>query len=85
VIKEPSEAAYVVGGGAGFIGYPNAFDYDAALFSQDGLSWEKIEIPGLEPYPTLSVLEERLMVLSVGRPRATGQMRISIWLGEPAA
>lgn len=85
VITEPGESAYVVGGAAGFIGYPNAFEYDAALFSRDGLSWERIEIPGLEPYPTLSVLEERLMVLSVGRPRATGPLRIGIWLGEPAA
>lgn len=83
VLDEPSTATYVVGGPAGFIGYPDAFSYDAAMFSQDGLAWAKIEIPALEPYPSLSILEDRLLVVSVGRSRPNNPVRIGIWVGQP--
>jgi hypothetical protein len=83
VLDEKSRSAYTVGGPAGFIGYPDSFEYDTALFSRDGLTWGTIEIPGLEPYPTLSILEDRLLVLSVGKSQPFQPADAGIWVSEP--
>lgn len=82
VLSPRSDAAYVTGGPAGFIGYPNAFEYDSALFSRDGIIWTEIVMPGLAPYPTVSVLENRLVALSVNRPRPNRPTQIQVWVGE---
>lgn len=81
VLTEPSTAAYVVGGVGGFVGYPDEFEYDTATFSRDGINWTEIEIPGTEPYPTLEVLRDRLVAISVNRPRPNQPTQIDIWQG----
>lgn len=84
ILSERNEVAYVSGGPAGFIGYPNAFGYSSALFSRDGIDWTEIEMPGLAPYPRFSILESRLVVLSVDRPRPGRPGQIQVWVGEIA-
>lgn len=81
ILDEPSEVAYVVGGPAGFIGYPRSFDYETAAYSSDGRSWVDVEIPGATPYPTLAILESRLFALSVDRRRPNQAAQIELWLG----
>jgi hypothetical protein len=81
VLDQPSTATYVVGGDAGFIGYPDSFEYDQALFSEDGVSWANVTIPTAEPYPTLVALQDRLLALSVNRPRPTAPTQIDVWVG----
>ncbi len=82
VLPESPTVSYTIGGPAGFVGYPDAFAYDQALFSRDGVSWVEIEVPGPAPYPTLSILRDRLVAMSVDRPRPDRPSRIEIWVGE---
>jgi hypothetical protein len=82
VLADRNEVAYVSGGPAGFIGYPHAFEYDSALFSRDGVVWTEIEMPGLAPYPTVSILEDRLVALSVNQPRPNRPSQIQVWVGD---
>lgn len=80
-LDEPSSVEYVVGGDAGFIGYPNDFEYDTALFSRDGLAWNEVDIPAPEPYPKLLMVGDRLLLLSVNRPRPDVPTQIDLWIG----
>ena len=82
ILEESSTSTYVVGGPAGFVGYPDSFEYDSALFSRDGIAWASIEVPGSEPYPTLYILRNRLLALSANRPRENQSTQIDIWVGE---
>lgn len=82
VLAEPSTVSYAVGGGAGFLGYPNSFDYATASFSRDGVAWMDVSIPATEPYPTLALLEDRLFAMSVTCCDSTRANRIEIWIGE---
>ncbi len=82
ILDEPSTSTYVVGGGAGFVSYPDSFEYDTALFSHDGISWARISIPTPEPYPGIMVLEDRLLALSVSRPNEEAPPVVEIWLGK---
>jgi hypothetical protein len=82
ILEEPNSSTYVIGGPAGFIGYPDSFEYDSALFSRDGIAWVSIDVPGSEPYPTLSILRNRLLALSANRSRPSESTQIDLWLGE---
>jgi hypothetical protein len=82
VLAEPSHAAYTVGGSGGFIGYPDEFGDDTATFSRDGITWTEVEIPGPEPYPSISVLRNRLVTLSVGPTQPNLPTEVDIWRGE---
>ena len=82
VLPDPCTSCYAIGGPAGFLAYPSSFDYDTALYSSDGHTWVDVAIPAPEPYPTLSILEERLLAFSVHQPRPTAPKRIEIWLGQ---
>ena len=80
VLDEARSSCYKIGGQAGFVGYPNGFDYDRGLLSRDGVLWNEIPVPGMEPYPTLAILEDSLLALSVlDDPDPNRQIRI--WLG----
>jgi hypothetical protein len=81
ILPDRLAANFTVGGDAGFVAYANSFQYDAGHFSRDGISWTDIEIPGLAPYPTLSVLNDRLVAFSVDRPRPNRPVEIEIWVG----
>ncbi len=82
ILAETSTVSYAVGGGAGFIGYPNSFDYETASFSRDGLTWVDVAIPAAEPYPTLALLEERLFAMSVNCCDPNLGKHIDVWIGE---
>ncbi len=82
ILPDRLDASFTVGGAAGFVAYANSFQYDAGHFSRDGISWTDIDIPGLAPYPTLSVLNDRLVAFSVDRPRPTRPVEIEIWVGD---
>ncbi len=82
ILEDPCTSCYVVGGAAGFLGYPDSFECDSAVFSPDGIAWGDVSVPAPEPYPTLSILENRLLALSVNQPRATVPKHIDIWIGE---
>lgn len=82
ILDEPGTSTYVIGGPAGFVGYPNSFEYDSAVFSRDGVTWVDIDIPGTEPYPSLSILKERLLTVAAIRPHPDQPTRIDIWVGE---
>lgn len=82
VLPDQLAASFTVGGVAGFVAYANSFQYDAGHFSRDGISWTDIDIPGLAPYPTLSVLNDRLVAFSVDRPRPNRPVEIGIWVGD---
>ncbi|MCP4966292.1 MAG: hypothetical protein GY926_13800 [bacterium] len=45
VLDQPSKVAYVVGGGADLLGYPNYFEYDEAVFSENGLERTSVTLP----------------------------------------
>lgn len=86
VITDPnSSARFFAGGPAGFVGYPYQFEYEPAVFSRDGLSWSRIEVPGLESYQMLSILDDRLLALSIVQTRPTDPVQIDIWVGELAS
>jgi hypothetical protein len=82
VLAEPSTVSYAVGGGAGFLGYPDSFDYQTASFSRDGENWVDITIPAAEPYPTLEILERRLLAMSVNCCDPTKGKHIDVWIGN---
>ncbi len=82
ILDQPSTVASVVGGGAGFIGYPDSFEYDKALFSPDGVFWGDVTIPASQPYPTLLILQDRLLALSVNQPGPGIATRIDVWIGD---
>ncbi len=81
VLDDPGLVAFVVGGPAGFLGYPDVFEYNTAVFSRDGLTWSDVAIPADEPYPALSILNDRLFGLSVTQQQSSEPNRIDIWLG----
>ena len=82
VLAGKSEVDYVAGGPAGFIGYPSAFEGDVAQFSRDGIVWADIEMPGLAPYHTVSILDDLLIALSVGASQPNQPTPVQIWVGE---
>ena len=82
ILPDRLAANLTVGGDAGFVAYADSFQYDAGRFSRDGISWIEIEIPGLAPYPTLSVLDDRIVAFSVDRPRPNRPVEIEIWVGD---
>lgn len=82
VLPDLLDATSTIGGDAGFITYPDSFRYDAGRFSRDGITWTDIEIPGLAPYPTLAVLDDRVVAISVDRPRRNRPTQIQLWVGE---
>ncbi|MDJ0953658.1 MAG: hypothetical protein QNJ81_08260 [Acidimicrobiia bacterium] len=81
VLAEPGVVAFVVGGPAGFLGYPDVFEFGTAVFSRDGVTWSDVDIPANEPSPSLSILSDRLFALSVAPQRPSVPQRIEIWLG----
>ncbi len=81
VLDEPGTACYRVGGAAGFLGYPKSFEYDRGLLSSDGIGWSEIVAPAIEPYPTLAVLKDRIMAMSVLDVASDQPSQIRIWLG----
>ncbi|MEA2001772.1 MAG: hypothetical protein U9N84_07810 [Actinomycetota bacterium] len=81
VLAEPISATYVIGGGAGFVGYPNSFEYDTALFSRDGTTWIEILLPTPEPYPAIEILDDRLVAFSVTHPPPESPSVLEIWVG----
>ncbi|MDX2467775.1 MAG: hypothetical protein QNL12_10710 [Acidimicrobiia bacterium] len=77
VLEQPCAVCYKLGGTAGFLGYPKNFEYDKGMLSRDGISWSAITVPGSEAYPTLAVLENRLVAVSVCKQPS----QVRIWLG----
>lgn len=82
ILDEPSQNSYVVGGLAGFLGYPDSFESDPAFFSRDGIVWAEIEMPAVESYPSFSVLDDRLLAIAANRPGANQPTQLDIWVGE---
>lgn len=82
VLGRPCTVCYKVGGAAGFLGYPRSFEYDRGVVSRDGVAWSEIAVPTVEPYPTLAVLEDRFVSMSVCGEAADQPSRIRIWVGK---
>ena len=82
IVSDSSLVSFVVGGPAGFLGYPAVSEVDTASFSRDGRSWSEVGIPASGADPSLSILNDRLLALLVTHPRPNVPGRIEIWLGE---
>lgn len=80
VLDEPCTTCYKMAGHAGFLGYPTSFEYNKGLLSHNGVLWNEIPVPGVEPYPTLAVLDDSLVAMSVLNDMASNHP-VRIWLG----
>ncbi len=80
VLDEPCESCYKLAGPAGFLGYPTSFEYNKGLLSRNGVLWNEVPVPGVEPYPTLAVLDDSLVAMSVFNDLDSNH-QVRIWVG----